>query len=134
MKVVISASVRLQAEIQRWKNFFEEKGCEILDAPKPVDPQCLIQCYPEIYRNFMESITRADLLFVMNEDRDGIPGYIGAETFAELSFGLARRTVDHQKIDLVLLKMPDSRVACFEEVSLWRQLGWIKILGGEIVL
>ena len=77
-KVVISGSVTLQAQIESWKQYFLERNHEILDYPKPVDPQRLTECYPEIYKNFMESITRADLLFVMNEDRNGLSGYIGA--------------------------------------------------------
>ena len=127
-KIVISGCAALQTQIQSWKQYFLERDHEILDYPKPADPEQLMECYPEIYRNFMESITRADLLFVMNEDHNGIPGYIGAAAFAELSFGLARRMVDHQKIELILLKMPDPRVHCFDEVLRWRRLGWINFL------
>ena len=35
----------------------------------------------------------------MNEDKDGKVGYIGAEAFAELTFGLAQKLVYHKEIE-----------------------------------
>ena len=61
----------------------------------------------------------------MNEDKSGISGYIGAETFAELSFGLAQKLINEKNIKLILAKMPSKEVGCYEEIILWKKLGWI---------
>ena len=36
------------------------------------------------------------MLFIMNEDKNGIEGYIGYEAYAELLFGLSQNLI-HQK-------------------------------------
>ena len=135
-KVVISGSVALQPQIQKWRQYFLDQNYEILDHPKPIPADQFAGRYPETYRAFMESIKHTDVLFIMNEDRNGTAGYIGAAAFAELAFGLAQRMVEHRKIELLLLKMPGPDVPCYDEVSLWHRLGWIKILNEdqEIVL
>ena len=71
------------------------------------------------------------MLFIMNEDKDGKIGYIGAETFAELAFGLAQKLVYNKKIELVILKMPSENIQCYEEIKLWLKLGWIKLYEEE---
>lgn len=54
-------------------------------------------------------------------------GYIGAETFSELTFGLAQNLIYNKNIELVILKMPSIDVQCYDEICLWLKLGWIKI-------
>ncbi len=63
----------------------------------------------------------------MNEDKNGLSGYIGAEVFAELLFGLSQKLVYKKEIELYILKMPSKEVSSYEEVTLWLKLGWIKI-------
>lgn len=87
----------------------------------------IIELYPNVHKNFFEYITKTDILFIMNEDKNGISGYIGAETFAELTFGLAQKLVYNKEIELVILKMPSRKVQCYEEIDLWLKLGWIKL-------
>lgn len=64
----------------------------------------------------------------MNEDKNGISGYIGAETFAELAYVVANRLLGKQQVRAILLKMPESRVQSYEEIKLWHQLGWVQLL------
>ena len=61
------------------------------------------------------------------EDKNGKIGYIGAESFAELTFGLAQELVYGKNIELVILKMPSKEVQCYEEINLWLKFGWIKL-------
>ena len=79
----------------------------------------------------MENITKTDILFIMNEDKDGQVGYIGAETFAELGFGLTQKLIYNKNIELIILKMPGKDIQCYEEINLWVKLGWIKIYLGR---
>lgn len=64
-------------------------------------------------------------MFVANYENKGIKGYIGAETFAELTFGLAKKLIENKNIKLVLAQMLSEEVACYKEIVLWNKLGWI---------
>ena len=90
-----------------------------------------MEVYPAVHKIFFESITQADVLFLMNEDKNGKTGYIGAESFAELTFGLAQKLVYGKPIELIILKMPSKDVSCYEEIDLWRKLGWIRLYEEE---
>lgn len=87
--------------------------------------------YPIRHKEFFESITKTDILFIMNEDKNGITGYIGAESFAELAFGLTQNLLYNKNIELVILKMPSPEVQCYDEIYLWLKLGWIKLYKEE---
>ncbi|MCD4704858.1 hypothetical protein K8R66_02155, partial [bacterium] len=84
--------------------------------------------YPQVHKNFFQNITEADVLFIMNEDKNNISGYLGAETFAEMCFGVAQNLIYNKNIEIILLQMPDSKVQSYDEVKLWLKLGWIKLL------
>lgn len=130
-KIVIAGSAKLQQEINVWKETFKNKNYEILDFPKPIEKSKFLELYPNIHREFFSNITKTDILFIMNEDKNGIPGYIGAESFAELTFGLAQKLVYNKNIELIILKIPDKNVQCYEEINLWLKLGWIKLYWEE---
>lgn len=126
-KIVIAGSARLQNEINNWINYFENNGYEILDYPKIIDESKFTDLYPKIHTEFLDNITKTDVLFIMNEDKDGNIGYIGYETYAELLFGLSQKLIYHKDIELVILKNPSVEIGCYEEINLWLKLGWIKI-------
>lgn len=126
-KIVIAGSAKLQDEINYWKNYFTNKNYEILDYPRPIEEEKFIELYPDIHKTFFENIINTDILFIMNEDKNSIDGYIGAESYAELTFGLAQNLVYDKRIDLIIMKMPSNKVLCYDEIKLWLELGWIKI-------
>lgn len=130
-RIVIAGSAKLQDKINLWKSFFAEKKYKILDYPKPIDEEKFMELYPSIHKNFFENITKTDTLFVMNEDKNNIEGYIGAESYAELTFGLAQNLIYNKNIDLIILKMPSREVQCYDEIKLWIELGWIKLYEGK---
>lgn len=90
-----------------------------------------MELYPNVHKEFFENITKTDMLFIMNEDKNGKIGYIGAESFAELTFGLAQKLIYGKNIELVILKMPSKEIQCYEEINLWLKLGWIRLYGEE---
>lgn len=126
-KVVIAGSAKLQNNINYWKQKFSDNNYEVLDYPKAIEKEKFIELYPNIHKSFFENITKTDILFIMNEDKNGKIGYIGSESFAELTFGLAQKLVYGKNIELVILKMPSEDVQCYEEINLWLNLGWIKL-------
>ncbi len=126
MKVVIAGSAKLQNEIKKWIEYWNSKsGYAILDYPKVIPQDNFEKLYPDVHRNFFKNITEADILFIANDKKKGIDGYIGAETFAELGFGLAQKLVYGKNIKLILANMPHKEVACYDEIVLWEKLGWI---------
>lgn len=125
-KIVLSGSVSIQKEINDLIDKLKE-SYEILDWPKPLDKNEFMQKYPQVHKDFMYNLTKTDTLLVVNVDQKGICGYIGAQSFAELCFGLSQNVVYGKNIELFILKMPDKTVQCYDEISLWLELGWIKI-------
>ncbi len=131
MKVVIAGSASLQNEIKKWVEYWNSKdGYSVLAYPKAIALESFEKLYPSIHIDFYKSIAKADILFIANETKKGIDGYIGAETFAELGFGLTQKLVYGRDIRLVLAHMPAKSVACYDEIVLWKNLGWIdEVLG-----
>jgi len=133
MKVVIAGSATLQNEIQKWIEYWNGKeGYSVLNYPQAIPEEEFEKLYPEVHTNFFKHITEDDVLFIANEKKKGIEGYIGAETFAELSFGLAQKLVYSKDIKLILAHMPSKEVVCYYEITLWLKLGWIEILVREV--
>ena len=126
-KVVIVGSAKLQNNINYWKEKFSNNNYEILDYPKAIEKERFMELYPNVHKEFFENITKTDMLFIMNENKNGKIGYIGAESFAELTFGLAQKLIYEKNIELVILKMPSKEVQCYEEIDLWLKLGWIRL-------
>ncbi len=130
-KVVIAGSAKLQKEVDKWIKFFESKNYEILDYPRSIEESKFIELYPNIHTLFLENIIKTDMLFIMNEDKNGIVGYIGYEAYAELLFGLSQKLIYNKNIELIIFKMPSTDVGCYEEINLWLKLGWIKLYEEE---
>lgn len=126
-KVVIAGSASLQPEIVKWIKILKKKNYQVLDYPKPIEKEKFIELYPNVHIEFLQNITKADMLFLMNEDKNGIEGYIGYEAYAELLFGLSQNLIHQKKIELVIYKMPSTNVGCYEEINLWLKLGWITL-------
>lgn len=126
-KIVIVGSAKLQKEVNKWINIFESNNYEILDYPRAIGESKFMELYPNIHTKFLENITKADILFIMNEDKNGKIGYIGYEVYSELLFGLSQKLIYNKNIELVILKMPNTDIGCYEEIDLWIKIGWIKL-------
>lgn len=129
-KVVIAGSAKFCDEMSEWKEYFENKGHEVINYPKKID-QRNAQEYQHVYIKFFESLNETDILFIVNENKNGIEGYIGAETFAELTYALIQKKVNGQNKKIYLLKMPSEQVACYTEIKNFIELGWIEIFNKE---
>lgn len=128
MKIVIAGSVGLHDEIQKWIQYWESKRCSVINYPQAIPQDNFENLYPKVHADFFKHITETDVLFVANEKKNDIDGYIGAETFAELGFGLAQNLVYGKNIKLILAHMPTKEVACYDEIVLWLKLEWIELL------
>jgi len=130
-KIVIAGSAKIQEKVTYWVDEFTKKNYEVLDYPRAIDKDKFMDFYPNIHIDFLDNITKTDTLFLMNEDKNGIVGYIGYEAYAEFLFGLSQKLTYNKNIELIILKMPSTDVGCYEEIELWLKLGWIKLYEEE---
>lgn len=126
-KIVIAGSAKIQDKVNYWVDYFSRNDYQVLDYPRRINEEKFMDLYPNIHKEFLENITKADMLFVMNEDKNGKIGYVGYEAFAELLFGLSQKLVYKKDIEIVIYKMPSKEIGCYEEIDLWLKCGWIKL-------
>ena len=126
-KVVIAGSASLQKKVQFWKKNWEDKGYSVIGYPSPIPKETFLEEYPQVYKDFFKNIIETDILFIMNEDKNNIKGYLGAESFAEMCFGVAQNLIHNKNIEVMLLQMPEKTVQSYDEIILWLELEWIKL-------
>ena len=125
MKVVIAGSASLQKDIKRWVKYWNgKKGHTVINYPEALPKKDFDANYPGVHKKFFQDITETNILFIANEKKKGIDGYIGSETFAEMAFGVAQNLLYGKNIKVLLARMPAKNVGCFEEIKLWLRLGW----------
>jgi len=127
-KVVISGSSKLQEQVKYWYKYFTDKGYKILDYPKSVAQENYMNDLPKVYQNFYTAIENTDMYFLMNEEKNGIPGYIGTSSIAELHYAIMQNYIHNKNIDIYILNMPSKELSCYDEVQFFLDSGWIKLL------
>lgn len=126
-KLVISGSLSLENKIKYWVKYFDDLNYEVLNYPKKFSSEYFLENYSDIYKDFLVSISNSDILFVMNEDKNGIKGYIGAASYAELCFAISQNLLYDKKIEIYLYQRPGTQVQCYNEIAMWLNLGKVKI-------
>ena len=129
-KLVIACSSKFEKEIEDWKEYFEKQGCQVINYPKKIDQENE-KVYKEVYLKFFKFLDETDILFVLNGEKNGIEGYIGAETFAELSYTMVQRVNHNKDKKIWLLNKPSKEVKCYTEVIDFIKLGWIEIFNKD---
>jgi len=127
-KVVIAGSASLQKELHYRKKFRENKGCIVINDSTPIPQETFLEEYPEVHKKFYKDMTETDILFIMNEDKNNIVGYLGAESFAELCFGVVQNLLYKKNIEVILLQLPEKKVQSYDEIGLRLTLNRIKLL------
>lgn len=125
--IVIGASSKIQTEIEEWVRYFESNDYNVLNYPKNIENSVFMDVYPGVHKRFFETIMETDVFFLLNEDQNGIEGYIGAEAFAELCFAVSQNILYNSNKKVYIMKMPGKEVQCYDEIKLWLNLKWIEI-------
>ncbi len=60
-------------------------------------------------------------------DKKGIEGYIGYESFAELSYLIVNKIQTNKNHKIYIYKMPSTRVGCYDEIKQFLDIGYIEI-------
>ena len=126
-KIVISGSSKLQDKVEYWISYFKNLNYEILDYPKYTEPSEYEKTLPKIYKNFYTALENTDVYFLMNEEKNGIKGYIGASSIVELTYVVILNLIHNKNIEIYILNMPSKEVSSYDEVKFWLNMGWIKL-------
>lgn len=129
-KLMIACSAKFQKEIQKWKKYFENNGYEVINYPRKINQENSEE-YKNTYINFFKSLDETDILFVLNEEKNGIKGYIGAETFAELSYAIVQNIIYNEEKRVWLLNYPSEEVKSYMEIMNFIKLGWVEIFNNK---
>lgn len=125
MKIVIAGSTTFQKEHEKVKKVLENAGHKVLDYPHKDED------YGKGYTEYYKNLSEADVLLVMNFNKNMVIGYIGMETFAEIGFAVANNRLKDNKTEVVVMQR------CSEdannELSLFEQYHWIRYMcDGEL--
>ncbi len=127
-KLIISGSSKLQERAAYWRGYFEGRGYEVIDYPVAVSSEGdYAENLTDFYCSYYQNLDRADVFFLMNEDKNGFGGYIGPSTFSELSYVVVGNLNRGKKVEINLLQEPSSDQSCYQEIKFWLDQGWIKI-------
>jgi nucleoside 2-deoxyribosyltransferase len=132
MKIFIAGSMHFAKEILRAEKIIKELGHEVYFAPDTRD--CLLNPYlnedlehcnnTNIMRSCMDEQEKCDAILLLNHTKEGIDGYIGANSLIELGIAYYLK----QKIFLLNNIPPKEKARLHTEVTLLKPI----ILNGEI--
>ncbi len=124
-KIVICSSISFWKEINEWKEKLENDKYKVIKFPEQFTGEFLPN-YKIEFSDHYQKITEADILFVLNIEKNGKEGYIGASVFAEIAFAIGLNRSLNKNIKVYCLnKFPES-LPYSEELKYWGQLGWLK--------
>ena len=127
MNAVISGSASLQGEMEKWRTYWEERKFDVLAWPIPIPAESFAKEWPEVHRKFYEALYQTDIVFVANEAKNGIAGYVGPNVFAEISFAVGLSLVRKKEIRILLLHVPLDPSPYGEALRSWMENGWVEI-------
>lgn len=129
-KIIIAGSAAFYKEAQEIKQELESKNYTVIDYPKKINANIELE-YKEAYETFYNNLSKTDDLLLFNLDKKGIEGYIGYESFAELSYLVVKKLETNKEHNIYIYKMPSKEVGCYDEIKHFLKLGYIKIYKGE---
>jgi hypothetical protein len=126
-KVVICASTSFEKEIVEWKNKLESLGYDVIKYPEKIGKDNFLEDYKLEFSDHYKSIVNSDMILVLNLEKKGISGYIGAGVFAEIAFAIGLNRTLNKTIEVTYLNpIPIGVLPYSDELELWQKLGWIK--------
>ena len=125
-KIIIASSAFFYKEAIEIKEELEKSDYEVIDYPKKINDNIEIE-YKEAYERFYNSLSKTDDLLLLNLDKKGIEGYIGYESFAELSYLVVKKIQEGSNHKIYIYKMPSKEVGCYDEIIHFIELGYIEL-------
>lgn len=125
-KIIIAGSAKFYKEAQEIKKELENKDYYVIDYPKKINDNVEIE-YKEAYETFYDNLNKTDDLLLLNFDKNGIEGYIGYESFAELSNLVVKKIFNNNDHKIYIYKLPSKEVGCYKEINHFLNLGYIEL-------
>ena len=129
-KLVILGSAKFEKEIKKWVEYFKEHNYDVIKYPRKID-QSNELIYKDVYINFYKALEEADCLFVLNEEKNGIKGYVDPQVYAEMSYIIVQNILQHKNKAIWILNEPSKEVASYNGLNNFINLGWIKLFKPE---
>ena len=132
-KLVICGSMRFVDQMKEWQQKLESDGYEVyvptlFDFHKVRDEDGDLERFEEIKRretkNHFEKVGLADMLLVLNYDKDGKKNYIGGNTFAEISYAVGLNLCYGRNIEIYTVNPLPEDAPYHEELKAWRVRQW----------
>lgn len=131
-KIIIAGSAKFYKEVLEYKQKLEENNYIVLNYPKKIDVTNEDE-YKKNYESFFKDLDKTDDFLLLNFDKNGIEGYIGYESFAELSYLIVKNIIANKIINnIYILKMPSKEVGCYDEIIHFIKLGYIKLWDNKL--
>lgn len=124
-KLVICASAKFYKEAQEWKNKLENMGYSVIRTIQSIDENSIDQ-YKQTHKDHYSKMSGCDIVLVLNLEKRGISGYIGASVFAEIAFAIGLNLVFNKNIQILLVNPLPKESPYIDELTKWEKLGWIK--------
>ena len=125
-KIIIAGSATFYKEALELKQELENKNYYVIDYPKKINDNIELE-YKEAYETFYDNLSKTDDLLLLNLDKKGIEGYIGYESFAELSNLVVKKIQINNDHKIYIYKMPSKEVGCYDEINHFIELGYIEL-------
>lgn len=125
-KIIIAGSATFYKEALELKQELENKNYYVIDYPKKINNDIELE-YKEAYETFYDNLSKTDDLILLNLDKNGIEGYIGYESFAELSNLVVKKIQINNEHKIYIYKMPSKEVGCYDEINHFLELGYIEL-------
>ena len=125
-KIIIAGSASFYKEAIELKKELENKNYIVIDYPKKINNDVELE-YKETYEVFYKNLSKIDDLLLLNLDKTGIDGYIGYESFAELSYLIVKKIQINDDHKIYIYKMPSKEVGCYDEIKHFLELGYIEL-------
>lgn len=132
-KIVICGSMRFVDEMKEWRDRLESEGYEVetptlFDFHKVRDEEKDLERFEEIKRketkNHFDKVRGADVLLILNYDKDGKGNYIGGNTFAEITYAVALNLCHGRDIEIYTMNPLPEYVPYYEEMKAWGVRQW----------
>ena len=125
-KIVIAGSAKFYKEALELKKELENKDYNVIDYPKNINVN-IEEEYKQAYERFYDNLSKTDDLILFNLDKNGIEGYIGYESFAELSYLVVKKIQVNNDHKIYIYKIPSKEVGCYDEIMHFLELGYIEL-------
>ena len=125
-KIIIAGSATFYKEALELKQELENKNYYVIDYPKKINDDIELE-YKEAYETFYDNLSKTDDLLLLNLDKKGIEGYIGYESFAELSNLVVKKIQINNDHKIYIYKMPSKEVGCYDEIMHFIEFGYIEL-------